>query len=156
MGYRHYQPEMKYRERLNLAKKHEPSLLLELNPSKRLKQLLVAVHVLALGSSIANALPIVVKLLLPIGICIHLYFIIKRLKDRRYSIKHTEISGWEISDGNGFEQVQILDSTVITVFAIFLHFHHKARRQSVLIVNDALTEDDYRRFIVRLKTANRQ
>ena len=139
-----------------MPKKHEPSLLLELKPSQRLKRLLVVIHTLALGSSIANTLPLAVKSALLVGICIHLYFAVKRLKSGQYNIKHTETSGWEISDGNDFKSVQILNSTVITVFAIFLHFNHNTHKQSLLILNDALTEDDYRRLIVRLKTADRQ
>lgn len=139
-----------------MSPKHPPSLLLELRPSNRLKQLLVVTHVLALGSSIANTLPVTVKLLLLIGICLHLFFVVNRLKSKQYNLKHSETSGWEISGGNDFKAVQILGSTVITVFAIFLHFNQNGRRQSVLIVNDALTEDDYRRLIVRLKTADRQ
>lgn len=112
-------------------------------------------HALALGSSIANALPIAVKLTLLTGICLHLRFMIKRLKGGPYKIKHTEALGWEVSDGNDFKSIQVLNSTVITIFAIFLHFTDNARKQSVLIVNDALSEDDYRRLIVRLKTAGK-
>lgn len=139
-----------------MSKKSEPPLLLELKPSTQLKRFLVAIHLLALGSSIANALPLAVKLALSVGICLHLWFAVRRLKTQHYSIKHTETSGWEIADGDDFKSVQILNSTVTTIFAVFLHFNHDARRQSLLIVNDALTEDDYRRFIVRLKTADRQ
>lgn len=139
-----------------MPKKHEPPLLVELKPSKRLSQLLVVMHVLALGSSIVNALPIAVQLALLGGICMHLWFMIKRIKTGQYKIKHTEALGWEISNGNNFEPVQILNSTVITVFAIFLHFTKNAKKQSVLILNDALSEDDYRRLIVRLKTADKK
>ena len=129
---------------------------MELKPSKRLKQLLVVTHVLALGSSIVNALPVAVKLALSTGICLHFGFTVKRLTSKTYNIKHTEEFGWEISDGNDFESIQILNSTVITVFAIFLHFNKNAHKQSLLILNDALTEDDYRRLIVRLKTAGKK
>lgn len=139
-----------------MPKKHEPSLLVELQPSKRLKQLLVIMHLLALASSIANALPIIVKLALVIGIGLHLYFVLTHLKNDRYTIEHSEASGWVISDSNDFRPIQILNSTVITLFAIFLHFNKNAHRQSVLIVNDALNEDDYRRLIVRLKTADKK
>lgn len=139
-----------------MLKKHEPSLLFELKPSKQLKRLLVVIHVLALGSSIANALPFAVQLALLTGICMHLRFTTKHLKSDQYKIKHTEALGWEISDGNDFEPIQILNSTVITVFAIFLHFTNNTHKQSVLVVNDALSEDDYRRLIVRLKTAGKK
>ncbi|MGZ8236817.1 MAG: protein YgfX [Methylobacter sp.] len=139
-----------------MPKKHEPSLSVELQPSRRLKQLLVIMHLLALASSIANALPVIVKLAMVIGIGLHLYFVLTRLKSDQYVIKHSETSGWEIASDNDFKPIQILNSTVITLFAIFLHFNKNAHKQSVLIVNDALSEDDYRRLIVRLKTANKK
>lgn len=143
-----------------MSKKTELPLLLELKPSKRLKRPLVVMHVLAIGSSIANALPVTVKLALLTGICLHLWFVIKRLKNEQYKIKQSEPLGWAVlsegSDGNDFEPIQILNSTVITVFAIFLHFTKNAHKQAVLIVNDALSEDDYRRLIVRLKTADKK
>jgi len=139
-----------------LTKKHEAPLLVELRPSRRLKQVLAVMHLLALASSIANALPIIVKLALVIGIGLHFYLALTRLKSEQYAIKHSEASGWEIASGNGFKPVQILNSTVITLFAIFLHFDKNAHKQSVLIVNDALSEDDYRRLVVRLKTADKK
>lgn len=135
-----------------MPKKHEPPLLLELKSSKRLKQLLVVMHGLALASSIANALPVAAKLTLLAGICLHLWLTLKRLKIEQHTLKHSNAAGWEISSGNDFESVQILNSTVISVFAIFLHFNNHAGKQSVLIINDALCEADYRRLIVRLKT----
>lgn len=136
-----------------MPKKHEPPLLVELKPSKRLKRLLVIMHVLALSSSIATTLPAAVKLALLTGISMNFLFIIKHLKSKQHKIKHTDALGWEISDGNDFIPIQILNSTVISVFAIFLHFTKNAHKHSILIINDALTEDDYRGLIVRLKTA---
>lgn len=112
-------------------------------------------HVLALAASIANALPIAAKLTLSAGICLHFYFAVQALKNKQVKIKHTDASGWEVSDANDFKSVQILNSTVITLFAIFLHFSDNAK-QSVLIVSDALSEDDYRRLIVRLKTTGKK
>jgi toxin CptA len=138
-----------------LSNKHEPLLLVELKPSKRLKRFFVILHVLALGSSIANALPIIVKLTLLTGICMHFRFMNQRLKNEQCIIKHTETLGWEISNGDDFKPVQIMGSTVITVFVIFLHFADNTNKQSVLIVSDALSEDDYRRLIVRLKTTGK-
>ncbi len=139
-----------------MPKKHESPILVELKPSQQLKQLLVVMHVLAIGSSLANALPIAVKLVLLTGIFLHLWFVIQRLKNQQCKIKHSEASGWELANDNDYKPIQILNSTVITVFAIFLHFNKNAHKQAVLIVNDELSEDDYRRLIVRLKTADKK
>lgn len=139
-----------------MPKKLEPPLLVELKPSRRLKRLLIAMHLLALAASSANALPVIVKLALLIGISIQLNFTIKRLASGHCSIKHSEAQGWAIDCDNDFAPIRILDSTVITVFAICLHFSRNGRKQSVLIVNDALSAEDYRRLIVRLKTTDHQ
>jgi toxin CptA len=141
--------------RSDLSKKHEPLLLLELKPSERLKQLIIFIHVLALGACAANSLPIAVKLGLSIAICMHFWFSIKHLKSEHHRIKHTEAFDWEVSSAsNAFEPVRIMNSTVITIYAIFLHFRSQnAGKQTVLILNDALSEDDYRRLIVKLKTS---
>lgn len=139
-----------------MSKKHEPLLLIKLKPSKRLKWFLIFIYLLALGSSIANALPIAAKLFFIVVICLHLWLTLKYRNNEQYVIKHTDTVGWEISEHSNFEPIEILNSTVISTFAIFLHFNKNARRQSVLIVNDALSKDDYRRFIVRLKTADKK
>jgi toxin CptA len=137
-----------------LPKKHEPPLLVELKQSRKLIQFLVVIHVLALAASIANALPVIVKSVLFIGICIHHWFTLKRVNEQHYKIRHTEGLGWELADGNDVEAIEIINSTVITTFAIFLHFKNNAKKQSLLILNDALSDDEYRRLIVRLKTAS--
>jgi toxin CptA len=136
-----------------LPKKNDPPLLVELKSSQRLKQLVAVIHILALSGSIANALPFAIKSALFIGITIHLIYLLKHLNDKQYQIKQTPEFGWEISKGNDFSAIQILNSTVITTFAIFLHYSNNKHKQSLLILNDALPDDDYRRLIVRLKTA---
>lgn len=139
-----------------MPNKHEPLLLIEVKPSKRLNRFVVFAYLLALGASIANALPTAVKSAVFIGICLHLWLTLKYWKNGRYKIKHSETGNWEVSEDNDFEPIEILDSTVTTIFGIFLHFNKNAKRQSVFIVNDALSEDDYRRLIVRLKTAGKK
>ncbi|WAK00412.1 protein YgfX [Methylobacter sp. YRD-M1] len=136
-----------------MSKKYDPSLLLELKPSKRLKRLLILAHVLALGACLANALPLVIRLALSAGIGLHLGVVIRHLNDPRQIIKYTEASGWEIMDGDDFEPVRIISSTVITVYVIFLHvIRQNAGKKTIIVLNDALSEDDYRFLIVKLRT----
>jgi hypothetical protein len=137
-----------------LSKKYDPSLLLELKPSKRLKRLLISAHVLALGACLAAALPLAVKSGLLAGICLHLKVAVERLKDCRQTIRYTEASGWEIMEGDDFEPARIINSTVITVYVIFLHvIRRNAGKKTIIILNDAVSEDDYRFLIVKLRTS---
>lgn len=143
-----------------MSYKIESSLLLTIKPSKRLKKVVIFVHMLALGASMANALVFAIKISLCTLICIHCWWTVKRLTAERYAIKHTEALGWEVSEGCDFASVEILKSTVITTFALFLHFKLGSQAQSwksshkktLLVLNDALAEEDYRCFIVKLKT----
>ncbi|WP_442499567.1 protein YgfX [Methylobacter sp. sgz302048] len=137
-----------------MSKKYDPSLLLELKPSKRLKQLLIFAHVLALGACLAAALPLAIKLALLAGIGLHCWGVIRRLNDFRQIIRYTEASGWEILDGDDFEPVRVINSTVITVYVIFLQvIRQNAGKKTIIVLNDALSEDDYRFLIVKLRTS---
>jgi len=144
-----------------MSDKFESDLLLTLKPSKRLKKMVVFIHTLALGASMANALAFAIKISFFAIICINLWLSVRRLNLERYTIKHTEAFGWEVSEGLVFVSVEILKSTVITTFALFLHYKHGSQSQpsksgykkTLLILNDALAEEDYRCLIVKLKTA---
>lgn len=143
-----------------MSKKLEPPLIVKLKPSKRLKHLTVAAHLLAFAAALANALPIGYKIVLVTGILINLYCAIKRLNQTQPTIKYTEVSGWEMANGNGFESVYILNSSVLTIYAIWLHVKRQNRvgffdhfKRTILIMSDALAEDDFRRLIVKLKTS---
>lgn len=105
-------------------------------------------HILALGASIANALPFVLKLGLASLIGLNFKMNFHRLKIERRKIRYAEKLAWEISYGGDFETVDILKSTVITTTFIFLQMQDKP---TILIANDALGEDDYRQLVVRLK-----
>ena len=136
-----------------MSKQQELPLLLELKPSERLKRLLVSVHGLALAASLISYVPAVFKAVLLVVIGSHLYFAIKHQNRICCKIRHCEGFAWEMWDGNSFQPVQILNSTVITLFAVILHFKREnAGKQAILILNDALSKDAYRHMIVRLKT----
>lgn len=131
-----------------IAKKHGAPFVVELKPSKKLQRLIIVIHLIALGASVVNSLPIAVKLAIAALICLSFKINFPRLKIEQRKIRYTEKLGWEISDGGDFEAVEILKSTVVTTVFIFLQMHN---RPTILIANDALREDDYRQFIVKLR-----
>ncbi len=137
----------------------EPALLLAVKPSQRLKLMIILIHVLALAASMANDLDIGFKLALITAISLKAWFTLKRLKNKPYSIKYTENLGWQISKDRDLVSIEILNSTVVTAFAIFLHYKDNSQphflgtrlKQTRLILNDALADEDYRHLIVKLK-----
>lgn len=72
-----------------------------------------------------------------------------------YCIRYHEASTWSVAiTGNEFQTLQILPSTVVTIWLIVLHFRlENGKFQSLLIFNDALSDKDYRGLVVTLKIA---
>ncbi len=140
--------------------KFESNLLLTIKPSKRLKKMVFFVYTLALGASVANDLAFAIKTSLFALIGMYCWLTVRLINAEHYTIKHTEAFGWEVSKGGDFASVEILKSTVITTFVLFLHFKHGSQAQSwksshkktLLVLADALAEEDYRCLIVKLKT----
>ena len=143
-----------------MPKASNVALLLVIKPSKRLKRLVIIVHALALLAGMANALTFPVKISLWVLIGLHYWASGRRLNAKTVTLKHTESLGWELSEGVDFASIEILKSTVITTFALFLHYRYRSQPQSRifghkktrLVLNDALADKDYRRLIVKLKT----
>ena len=136
------------------------SLIIKLGLSKRLKKLVILVHIIALGAIMANALATTMKISLLTLSCLHYWLSVRRLKAKYYTIKYTEALGWELSEGGDFAPIEILASTVITTHALFLHFKYRSQAQSLkfsrkkflLVLDDALDDEDYRWLVVKLKT----
>ena len=140
--------------------KYKTALLLTLNPSRRLKKLVVFVHTLTLAAAMTNALILAIKISLCALIGISCWLTTRRISAEHYTIKYTEALGWELSEKCDFASIEILKSTVITTQALFLHFKHgsqgkswKSRHKNTLLVlSDALADKDFRYLIVKLKT----
>ena len=131
-----------------IAKKLGAPFAAELKPSKKLQRFFIFTHLIAIGASLANALPMSMKLALLALISINYAKFYQRLNKEQRKIRFTEKQGWQLSEHGEFESVTVLKSTVITTTFIFLHLKNKP---AFIIANDALPEDEYRRLIVKLK-----
>ncbi len=136
---------------MNVVKKYQPTLSLMLKPSNGLNKFFIFIHLLALIASIGNALPLTVKLVIFSGVALNLYWTQHRKQPPLSSIHYSHELGWQINRLGDAQHVQILPSTVITTFIIFLHFTENNKQSSLLIASDALSADDYRRLVVELK-----
>jgi toxin CptA len=136
-----------------MSKQNESPLILELKVSNRLKRMVAFAHLLGCISCIASSLILPIKFGLCIAICINYWLIIKQSTGQQYQIRYSDQTGWEVSGAHGFESVKILKSTIITIFVIILRIKSQfTDKLTILVVSDALTEDDYRQLIVKLKT----
>lgn len=119
----------------------------------------MAAHGLALAACLANALPVLYKMMLSIALAGHLYRALKRGNKDLPSLKYSNMAGWQIACEEEFEPAAILKSTVVTPFAVWLHVQGRPKSgflgrhdRAFLIPYDSLDEDGYRRLVVLLKT----
>jgi hypothetical protein len=131
-----------------IAKKQGAPFVAELKPSKNLQRLVIVIHSIACVATVSNALPLVAKLAIVVLVGVNFRVNFPRLKNEQRKIRHTEKLGWEISDGGDFKAATILRSTVVTTFLIFLHIKDNP---PILVANDALSMDDYKQLLVKLK-----
>lgn len=109
---------------------------------------MIVIHSIACVATVSNALPLVAKLAIVVLVGVNFRVNFPRLKNEQRKIRHTEKLGWEISDGGDFKAATILRSTVVTTFLIFLHIKDNP---PILVANDALSMDDYKQLLVKLK-----
>ncbi len=147
-----------------MLNKYEPPLCLNPKPSEGLNRILIVARLLALVACLANALPLEVQAALFVITYFYFEAVIKRLNNQHYAIQYSTASGWEFSTcGGDFEKVQVLASSVVTKYALFLHIESRqnslnkialksATKKTALILADTLSEDEYRCLIVKLIT----
>ena len=128
-----------------------PPVQFSLEPSRRLNIALIAAHGLALSAAWLSAVMLPVKTVLGLVIPVHLFFVLKRQSNTHHLICYCSESGWDI-DG---ESVSIMPSTVLTPFAVWLHYKDpNSGKKALLILHDAMSETDFRRLIVKLKISS--
>lgn len=140
-------------EILVFDKDQQHLLTLQLKPSKQLRRLLIAFHLLALGACFTNSLPIIIQCVIFTAVLIQFRVCLKELGKEQVCIRHADKLGWLISDSLDFESVEVLATTITTHFVVFLHYRIQSSRHVLLVPNDSLDAQEFRCFIVRLKTS---
>lgn len=120
----------------------------ELQPSKLLQRLFIACHIIAAMAGLANALPLFVKIPLILLIGIHFSLNIGQFKQENRRLRYLDTLGWQLAEGNEFETITLLGSSVLTRHLLFLHIADKA---PLVIASDALSAETYRHLQVKLK-----
>ncbi len=126
---------------------------------KRSSILIIALtifHLLAMIAAYLNTLDISFRLVIISLILINLFINLKHeLQIQAVFIRSSSLEGWEITSEDGeFSVINILPSTVISPYFIFLHFKkQKKPRQSIFILKDSMIEDEFRGLIVQLRIA---
>ena len=134
-------------------------LLVECTASKRLLRVVWFLHIIVLLAIIFNGLAVLVKLILGLLVLVHLKFALRPTQNSHTSIRYSESRGWEFLVDNVSKPVDVLKSTVITTQVVFLHFNDKSlsqgltwqRKRVFLLLNDMLSEQDYRHLVVKVR-----
>ena len=140
-----------------MSKKSATAQIFTINKSPLLLRFLLITHSLAAVACLTNALFWFYKLLFLIGVASSLFFYLRRYHYHfePCQIKYYADSVWSIAYKNAdFQVMQILPVSVITTWLIVLHYQLENDKQcSLVILNDALNETEYRTLAVTLKIA---
>lgn len=129
-----------------------------IKPSQLHEKLLKVLHVLAILACAVSTMGAIFKMAL-IGSILVLRMTANRGRQSGiYQLRFTEFSGWEMAfEHNDYNRVTISESTVVTAFVIFLHCNMQNQTsKTLLIANDSLSKNDFRRLIVRLRISGHE
>lgn len=124
-----------------------------ISPSRRLRQLVLCLHLLALFACWSSAIPVAIKILLTLVMIITAYRCYREPAAPVYRLRYSQTFGWELAeDGAAFDLITLLPSTVVSQYLTVIHFATETqRRQSLVVVKDSLTQEQYRQLIVKLR-----
>lgn len=133
-------------------KKSAPPLWLAVKQSKYLLLFILSVHVLTLPSIVFLTIALPFKLGLLLLVASSLYFHLQRYRLGYYefTLKYTTEFAWQLC-AEEITSIQILNSTVLTRFAIVLHLQIENKKRYLLVCCDAVSAEEYRQLIVALK-----
>jgi hypothetical protein len=143
---------------VNLSKKYATKQF-NITPSFLLIKWLVILHSLAVIVAIFTPFSLIYKILTIVLVLASLAISIKQeIGSKSFILRYTTVFGWEISHSNQhFDSIEILPSTVLTTYMIFLHYRiddngiNKQKNKAIMIVKDALIDDDFRQLRVELR-----
>lgn len=106
-----------------------------------------------------TAIPLIPQVILTILILFSLIFYLKQEKTIKvFTLRYSTAFGWEIANSeNGFQLIEILPTTVLSPYLVFLHYKINSNNQKkqknlyVLIAKDTLSNDDFRKLRVELR-----
>lgn len=126
----------------------------QIRQSKLLWRLLALGYVFAVGACIFNSLSLIIRLSLVILVMLHGFFTLKRLSCENWQLDYDEQNGWQLLEFSYLTEIEILPSTVLSRYFVFLHYSSKRKKCYRLIFKDALLVNinDFRQLIVMLKT----
>lgn len=139
----------------NLSRQYATPLLLNVAYSKIYRNLLLAIFVLSalsvyLISTPFNTTSSFIFICVLLGLIYVTYSAL--LNNQEYELNWQENNYWLITQNNMCETAELCESSVITSFCAVLNFNIKqGKRQTILLFNDNVDAQSFRRLRVRVK-----
>lgn len=136
-----------------VSKNLEQSQYFAIGPSRILRLAVMGMHLLALLASCLNSLPTGYQAVLSVLVLLSAWMNRDGGRSGSVALRYTPDQRWWLAlDGKDFQLIRIQSSTVISSGLIFLHWVCDENiRGVVVIANDAMTANDYRKLMVYLK-----
>ncbi len=131
------------------------SLFFKIGRSIFMLRLILIIHFLSLVACLLNGLPVkyqAILILLVTASLINQLFAYNRASGA--CLKYLDNNGWEVTyDSHVFIPIDISAATVLTSLLTVLYFQQGEIRKILVIFKDAMTEKEYRKLRVTLKTS---
>ena len=135
-----------------MSKNPESVAQFAIGSSTWLSLVIDSLHALAVSACWLNELPIFFRVTFFILVAASWIFQRKACKANKLYLRYTLANGWAVSfDGTGYLDVKINPTTVVGMMVTILHFDLDNRSKTLVVVKDAMIEDEYRKLIVLLK-----
>lgn len=129
-------------------------LQMEVAVSKWVQGWIVVIHLIAMLVCFLLPINLLMQFGLAVVVCIFAYQDWKKyvIKQANLAIKFTNDSGWQLGNRDNYCPIQLLSSSVVTTMLIILHYKSRSRKKkTMLIVKDALSDENFRALTVALK-----
>lgn len=126
----------------------------QIRRSTWLIRLLALGYVLAFSACFLNALPLAIRLSVAMLVASHGFFTLKKWAREHWQLDYDEKNGWQLFEFSRLRSIEILPTTVVSWYFIFLHYQFDGKNFYRLIFKDAPAQNinDFRQLIVTLKT----
>ncbi len=139
-----------------MSKYSEPALHFTIAPSRILRVVLDVGYGLTLIACCLNSLPIMIQTILVFSLVGLWVRSSKACKAAWYYLSYTANQGWSVSyNGHNYVAIALKSSTVTGPIMTFFHYNtgiaEDAKARAFVILRDAMSADDYRRLVVKLR-----
>ncbi len=137
-----------------MSKQNDTFAEFTIRRSKKLLLVICVLHVLSLLAIWSIYWPITIKFLLSLLLIVSCLYQYHAYQTTRLFLRYTSNIGWRLylKNSDRYIDIKIKTSSVVCRLLTVLHVTSEQPQKTFVIFNDAMSDDDYRRFIILLRT----